>query len=122
MPTKSGGATIFEKILLYILHIPAGQKYLLHFQDKCFFAFNIEIQDGRQMWQENDFWETSPAESGETLWAKTFVQITLYHTVSEINMILPFNAEIQDGCQKLRENNFSRISRWPPKVVGKQFL
>ena len=30
------------------------------FQDKCIFAFYAEIQDGRQKWQENNFWEKLP--------------------------------------------------------------
>ena len=40
---------------------PVGQKFrrnrsiLLRFRDKLVFAFNAEIQDGRQKWRENDF-------------------------------------------------------------------
>ena len=27
------------------------------YQDKCIFTLYIEIQDGRQKWRENDFWQ-----------------------------------------------------------------
>ena len=50
------------------------------------------------------FWENMPVHSGETLWVKNFVEITLSHTISETNAVL---------C---------RNSRWPPKMVGKRFL
>ena len=53
-----------------------------------FFTFYAEIQDGRQKWQENDFCETSPVDSPDTLWVKNFVKITLSRSVSEINTFL----------------------------------
>ena len=37
---------------------------------------------------------------------KNFVEMALFHSVSEINWIFAFNAEIPDGCQKWRENDF----------------
>ena len=45
-----------------------------------------------------------------TLWipleVKIFTEITLFHIVSKIKCILAFYAEVQDGHQKWRENNF----------------
>ena len=67
-----------------------GQKFhqnrsiLLRFRDKQAFVFNAEIQDGRQ--------------KSDTLWVKNFIKFSLSCSVSEIN------AEIQEGCQKWREN------------------
>ena len=58
---------------------------MLHrFKDKCAFAYYAVIQDGRQKWQENDFWEKSPVDSADTLCVKNFVEIALVSSVSEI--------------------------------------
>ena len=71
-----------------------GQKFrrnrsiLLCFRDKHVFAFNTEIQDGRQKWQENNFCEKSPEDSVDTLRVKNFVEIALPCSVSEINAFL----------------------------------
>ena len=67
------------------------------------FWFYIEIQDGHQKWQENDFWEKLSVDSVDSLWVKNFIEITLSHTVSEIYAFLVL-------C---------RNSRWPPKMKGK---
>ena len=37
---------------------------------------------------------------------KSFFKIALSHTISEINIILFFYTEIQDGCQKRQEKIF----------------
>ena len=37
---------------------------------------------------ENDFWGKSPVDSADTLWVKNFIEIALFHSVSEINMFL----------------------------------
>ena len=34
--------------------------------------FYAEIQDGRQKWQETDFWEKSPVDSNNSLGVKKF--------------------------------------------------
>ena len=60
----------------------------LHFQDKCVFAFNAEILDGRQKWREKDFCEKLPVDSADTLWVKIFVEIALSHSISKINAFL----------------------------------
>ena len=52
------------------------------------FAFYAEIQDSRQKWRESDFWEKSLIDSGYTV--KTFVEITLSRTVSEILKLFHF--------------------------------
>ena len=39
----------------------------LRFRDKHVFAFNAEIQDGRQKWRENDFCKKWPVDSADTL-------------------------------------------------------
>ena len=52
------------------------------------------------------FCKTWPVDSADTLWVKHFVEIALFHSVSEINTFL----------------HFRRNSRWLPKVVGKRFF
>ena len=64
--------------------------------------FCVLHRNGRQNWQENDFWENSQVDSADTLGFKNFIEITLSCTVIEINA---FYAEIQDGRQKWQENN-----------------
>ena len=59
-----------------------------------FLRFTAEIQDGRQKWRENNFWEKSPIDSTNTLWVKNFVEIALSHSVSEINAFLHFQRDI----------------------------
>ena len=55
-----------------------------------FLAFYAEIQNGRQKWRDNDFWEKSPVDSADTLWVKIFVEIALSCSVSEITSFLCF--------------------------------
>ena len=57
--------------------------------------FYAEIQDGRQMWWKNYFWEKSPAHSADTLWVKNFIEITLSSTVSAINAFLRFTLKFK---------------------------
>ena len=40
-----------------------------------FFAFYTEIQNDRQKWWENDFWEKSPVDSADNLQVKNFMEI-----------------------------------------------
>ena len=52
------------------------------------------------------FGKKLPADSADTLWVKTCVQITLPCSVSEINVVFfSFIAKIQDDRQKWREND-----------------
>ena len=91
----------------------------------------MEIQDGRQKWRENNFFEKTPVDSADTLRIKN-LSISLHLRDKHVFV---FYAEIQDGRQKWRENNFCekspvdsadtmrvKNSRWPPNVPGKQFL
>ena len=76
------------------------------------------FQNGHQKWQEIDFWEKSPVDSADNLQVKNFVEIALSHSISEINRVFAFYAEIQDGRQKWWKNNFcgknaSRLCRYP---------
>ena len=88
------GEKILRKVTSKLCRYPVGQKFcgnrsiLLHFQDKQVFAFNAEIQDGRQKWRKNNFSEKSPVDSADTLWVKNFVEIALPCSVSEINAFL----------------------------------
>ena len=65
MVTKNGRKTIFGKSRQLTLLIPWRSKIrqnhsISHrFPDKCVLA---EIQDGRQKWQDIDFWERSPVD------------------------------------------------------------
>ena len=78
----------------------------LRFQDKCIFAFYAEIQNGRKKWRKNDFWGKLPEDSAVTLWVKNFVEkIILSCSVSGDKLVFAFNTEMQDGCQKWREND-----------------
>ena len=49
----------------------------LHFRNKRVFAFNAEIQDGRQKW-ENDFCEKLPVDSADTMRVKNYVENCCY--------------------------------------------
>ena len=64
-----------------------------------FFAFNTEIQDGRQKWWENNFWEKSPIDSAfcrnRSIWSR-------YRD----KWVFVFYVEIQDGYQNWRKNDF----------------
>ena len=79
-----------------------------------------EIQDGRQIWQEDDFWEKSTVHSAKqllenifwkklsvhsmnTLWVKNFVEITILHHFRDKYVFTLF---------------FLQNSTWPPKMVG----
>ena len=63
----------------------------------CFFAqkFKMATKNGEKV----DFWEKSSEDSGETLWAKDSVEITILHCFRD-------KCEIQHGRHKWRENNF----------------
>ena len=56
--------------------------------------FYTEIQDGRQKWQEIDFWEKSPAD-----------YCSISHHFRD-KCIFVFYVEIQDGRQKWQEIDF----------------
>ena len=70
------------------------------------FAFYAEIQDGRQKWRENNFWEKWSLDSADTLLVKNFVKINLCHTVSEINVFLHFTQKFKMAAKNGQENDF----------------
>ena len=83
------------------LQKPCGSKIL---SKSLYLApFYTEIQDGRQKWRENDFWDNWPEDSADTMRIKNFIKIALAHSVSEIKK---FYTEIQDGREKWQENDF----------------
>ena len=48
----------------------------------------------------------SSVHSADTLGTKNFIEMALSHTVFEINVLFALYAEIKDGHQKWRENDF----------------
>ena len=73
------------------------------FQDKYGFAFYAEIQDGRQKWRENNFWEKSPHESADTLGSKISTKSC---TVSEITAVLHFKQKFKMVAKNGRKKIF----------------
>ena len=67
--------------------------------------FYAEIQDGRQIWRENDFWEKSPVDSTVTLGVKNFNKIALSCTVTEINAFCVLHRNSR-YLQKWRKKRF----------------
>ena len=96
MAAKSGRKIFLRKVASGLYKYPVGQKFCrnrfisLRFRDKHIFLFKTEIQDGRQKWRENNFWEKSPVDSADTLWIENFVEIALFRSISEINSFLRF--------------------------------
>ena len=63
--------------------------------------FDIAAKNGGKV----TFWKNLPVDSGDTLWAKNFVEITLSCSISEINASF---------CKNLRwRKNDSALSRAP---------
>ena len=44
-------------------------------QDICVFALYAGIQDGRQKWRENDFWQKLPDEFEYALWDNIWLKL-----------------------------------------------
>ena len=55
---------------------------------RCVFAFYAEIQDGRQKWQENNFWEKVASRPCRYAVGPKFIEITLARSVSKTNAFL----------------------------------
>ena len=72
------------------------------------FVFYAEIQDGRQNWRENDFYEKSPADSADTIGVKNFVEITLSRSVSEINVFLCLTQKFKMAAKSGRKTIFGK--------------
>ena len=70
--------------------------------------FHVEIQDGRQKWWENDFWEKSPVDSADNLRVKNFLEIALSHSVSEINTFLCFTQKFKMAAKSAGKKIFAK--------------
>ena len=85
-----------QKVASRLHRHPVGQNFhqkrstSLRYRDKRVFAFNAEIQDGRQKWRENDVYEKLPVDSADTLWVKIFVEIAL--SCSVFKCVFAFSA------------------------------
>ena len=100
MAAKSGGKTIFcIKVASRFRRYPVGQKFHRNRSIMLCFAFNTEIQDGRQKWQKNNFCEKSPGQK--------FRRNRSFSLRFRDKHAFAFNGENQT---------------WPPKVAGKRFL
>ena len=116
MAAKSGGKTFLRKVASRLRSYPSGQKFRrtrsisLHFWNKRVFAFNSEIQDGSQKWQENNICEKLPVDSADTLYFKIFVKIALSRSVSD-KCVFAFSA-----LRKIVTFSKSLISR--PFCIG----
>ena len=69
-------------------------------------------------WRTNNFWETTPDDSADTLGVKIFAKITLSRTDSEINAFLHFTPEFKlpvHSAYTMGENNFIKIAL--PRIV-----
>ena len=68
-----------------------------HFRGKCVFAFYTEIQDGRQKWWENDFWETVADDSVYTLGGQKFCRNRSISHCFQDKHVFVYYVEIQNG-------------------------
>ena len=69
--------------------------------------YYTEIQECRQNWQENEFWEKSPDDSADCMGSK-ISPISLISPCFRDKGVFAFYTEIQDGRQKRRENDFCK--------------
>ena len=100
------------KVANRVCTYPVGQKFRqnrsisLSFRVKRVFAFNAEIQDGRQKWRKNDVCEKSPVDSADTLQVRNFVEIALSRSISEINMFLRFTQKFKMATKSGGKKSF----------------
>ena len=98
------GKRFLRKAVNGLCRYPDGQNFrrnrsvLFRYRDKRVFAFNAEIQDGRQKWRENDFYEKSPVDFEDTLWVKKLCRNRSISLHFQDKHAFAFNAEVQDGC------------------------
>ena len=111
-PPKVAGKHYLRKVTSRFWSCPAGQKFRrnrsisLCYLDKHIFAFNAEIQDGRQKSVgENDFCKVA-SRLCRHLVGQKFCRNPCISIHYRDKHVFAFNAEIQDGCQKWRENHF----------------
>ena len=107
MATKSGG----KKNLPWRSKFRPYRSISLRFRDKLIFAFNAEIQDGHQKWQENNFCEKSPIDSTDTLRIRNFIEIALSCSVSEINVFLCLTKKFKMATKSGGKQIFAKSHR-----------
>ena len=106
------GKRFLGKVASRVCIYPVGQKFhrsrsiSLRFRVKWVFAFNAEIQGGRQKWWKNDFCEKPPVDSADTLKVKNFVEIALPRSISEINAFLRFTQKFKMVTKSGEEKSF----------------
>ena len=84
-----------------------------------FFAIlgkNSKIQNGRHMWEEENFFKLQRVHCSDTLWIENFDEIALSDTVKEIEANLCFsifgkNSKIQNGRHFWGGKNFLKIAK-----------
>ena len=77
---------------------------------------NSKNQNGRHMWEEENFWKFPRVHCSDTPWVENFDEIPLSHTVKEIEAILCFaifgkNSKIQNGRHFWGGENFFKIAK-----------
>ena len=130
MATKSGGKMIFgikspvdSADTLWVKNFAKIAPSPSVSEINAFLRFTQKFKMAAKSGGKKLFCKKLPVDSADTLWVKNFIEIALSHPVSETNVFFAFYAEIQDGRQMWRENNFgekvaSRICRYP---VDKKF-
>ena len=64
-------------------------------------------------WQENEFWENSPVDSGDTLALKIFNKIALSCTIFEIFTLFYFPLKSKIAAISCENQNFSLFNKTP---------
>ena len=111
---KSSRKMIFEKSRQSSLQKFRGVKNFIKITLSCtivkinVFEFYTKIQDGRQKWQENNFWKKLPVDSADTIEIKNSIKITLSHPVSEINVFLCFTQKFKMATKNSRKTIFGK--------------
>ena len=82
-----------------------------HFQDKYVFSFYVEIQYGCQKCRENNFWQNVAYDSAYTPGVKNFVEITISHSVSEINAFFGFTQKFKMATKMAGKQFYEKIAR-----------
>ena len=77
---------------------------------------NSKIQNGRHFWGMENFLKLPRVHSSDTLWVENFDEISLSHTVKEIEANLCFaifgkNSKIQNGRHIWGGENFLKLPR-----------
>ena len=89
---------------------------------------NSKIQNGRHMWEEENFGKLQRVHCSDTLWVENFDEIALSHTVKEIEANLCFaifgkNSKIQNDRHFWGGENFLKIANttFLTYPVGRKF-